>query len=170
MPTLVEGEGKTVTLEVPELRDSPAAPVVAQVVDLHEGATNASATAHDEPTRQVATAAARSQITAGVVLVGAGLVGIGVGTGFGLSAKSAWNRALELCDANNVCDSSDAKRAGTISTISFSVGAVGLVTGALLILAAPSAAPAKRASSGSARWWIAPDAIGRGGLAAGGAF
>jgi len=74
----------------------------------------------------------------GVMLGTAGLVGIGIGSGFGLAARSNANTAHRLCDGN-VCGTQagvDAARAGardaTISDIGFGAGGALLATGTLL--------------------------------------
>jgi hypothetical protein len=73
-----------------------------------------------------------------------GLAGVGVGTGFGLSASSQWSQAQRDC--GNGClpsslaqaERTDAQSAATLSTISFSVGAAGLLGASILWLIAPS--------------------------------
>jgi len=80
----------------------------------------------------------------------AGLVAVGVGTYFGLSAKSKWDESKSHCDANIACDQTgvdlvnDARSAGTISTIAFGVGAAALLTGVALYLLAPTARNARQ--------------------------
>jgi serine/threonine-protein kinase len=81
---------------------------------------------------------------------GAGLVGIGVGTVFGLRAKSKYDEAQDgHCNSQSVCAdpigvdlTRDARSAGTISTIAFGVGLVAIATGVILYLTAPSERPA----------------------------
>jgi hypothetical protein len=93
-----------------------------------------------------ATSPSSWQKPAAVVIAGLGVVGIGVGTAFGLQAFSKWS------DAKNACTSaactlpgssaeslkSDATNAATVSTVLFGVGAAALVTGAVLWFTAPS--------------------------------
>ena len=74
---------------------------------------------------------------------GIGAVGVGVGTYFGLSARSLWSGARPGCDAARVCadgaydDAVTARRHGNFSTVAFAVGGVALATGAVLYLTTP---------------------------------
>lgn len=94
--------------------------------------------------------------TAAYVVLGVGVVGVGLGSVFGLSALSQKNDLAKACP-NNSCttkqqsDLDAAKRAGTISTVAFGVGAAALVVGGVLFFTAPrsqttAAAPAKASS------------------------
>ncbi|HWA70905.1 MAG TPA: hypothetical protein VG937_01150 [Polyangiaceae bacterium] len=68
--------------------------------------------------------------TVGIVAVGAGIVGLGVGSYLGLHAKNLYDESKEdnHCDSANSCDSiggerrDDAKRSATWSTVSFVAG------------------------------------------------
>ena len=86
------------------------------------------------------------------VAMGLGGVGVVVGVIFGLRTSSIWTDAkthctgLE-CDRTGVTLATDAKNAGTISTISFVAGGVLLAGGAVLFFTAPSGS-AKSSSSG----------------------
>ncbi len=83
---------------------------------------------------------------AGGALGGVGLVGIVVGSVFGIiaSSKLSDSNADNHCDAANTCDSiglaarSQAKDAATISTIMFIAGGVALAAGITLFVLAPS--------------------------------
>jgi hypothetical protein len=95
-------------------------------------------------------AAARSgwsgQKTVALVVTGAGLVGVALGTVFGLDAKSKNDQALEpqncrttmYCTQNGLSLTDDAKSAALASTIAFGAGAAALVAGAVLWFTAPS--------------------------------
>ncbi len=90
-----------------------------------------------------------SRRTIGLVVGGAGLVAIGVGSIFGLQAKSKEDDALThcrtetLCTAQGVSLGSDAKNAATLSTILFGVGIGAVAAGVVLYVTAPkSASPA----------------------------
>ena len=83
----------------------------------------------------------------GLVLVGVGVVGLGVGTVFGLSAKSKYNdafdsgacdRSTKQCDAPGQSAVDDARSKATLSTILFAAGGVLAVGGAIVFLTAPS--------------------------------
>jgi hypothetical protein len=88
--------------------------------------------------------------------VGAGVVGVAgivIGSVFGLQAGSKWDDA-QKCDADPMCSnagslSDDASSAGTISTVGFVVGGLGIAGGLVLWFTAPepeSAATAERSS------------------------
>src|SRR5207253_133835 len=74
----------------------------------------------------------------GIVVGSAGLVGIGVGSYFGLSARSKRDDARESC-TGRVCATEEsaarmreASHDGTASTIAFAIGAAALGTGIVL--------------------------------------
>jgi len=74
-----------------------------------------------------------------VIAFGVGVVGIGVGGVFGAMAFSETSEVEERCGGNKCPPSEaqaldDAKAKGTISTIGFVVGGVGLATGVVLLL------------------------------------
>jgi hypothetical protein len=86
-----------------------------------------------------------TQRIVGVVAAGVGVVGVVVGSVFGLKAASTWSDAKKHCDPypSNCGESGqklskDAQTSGTISTIAFIVGGVGLVSGAVLWFTAPN--------------------------------
>lgn len=91
----------------------------------------------------------------GAIVAGAvGLVGIGVGAGFGAATFAKWGEALshcpdgptQPCAAPASALEQEARTSGTISTAAFVAGGVGLATGALLLILAPKGAPAKEKS------------------------
>lgn len=99
----------------------------------------------------------------GLAVGGAGLIGIGIGSYFGLRAISKNNDAEKLCPSNNVCSTQqgvtlthDAKSAALASDIAFGAGAAALVGGVVLFLTAPSQHVERSASS----WHWAPS-LGR---------
>jgi len=77
--------------------------------------------------------------TVGFVVGGVGIVGLGVGSFFGVQAISKNNDAK--CDANSICvnpqSRRDAQGAATISTIGFAAGGVLAAGGIALVLFAP---------------------------------
>lgn len=82
------------------------------------------------------------QRIAGLVVGGAGIVGVAVGSIFGLLAKSANDDSTahcgtKYCDATGTDDRSSASSKATISTVAFVLGGVGLAGGAALWLTAP---------------------------------
>ena len=81
--------------------------------------------------------------TGSYVALGLGVVGVGVGTYFGIQTFSNWSSAQPLCP-RNVCDSGGvtladkAKNDGNISTVAFVIGGVFVATGAVLFIVSPS--------------------------------
>jgi hypothetical protein len=82
---------------------------------------------------------------AGLSLVGAGVVGLGVGVLFGAAARSSWNTAAEDCGGSTdhcksagferaQADLDRARQAATISTVSVGVGAAVLAAGLIVYL------------------------------------
>jgi hypothetical protein len=97
----------------------------------------------------------------GLVVAGVGVVGLGVGAGFALSAKSQYNTSLSNCEPSNpdacngtgVSQRNDARSAGNIASVAVSVGAAALAGGAVIWLTAPHGG---QPPSSSARIGIAP--------------
>jgi hypothetical protein len=123
-------EGKTVTVLIPKLvpdeapKEGPKAVAAKEQPKGDRGAT---------------------QRTLGLVAGGVGVVGVGLGVVFGLSAKSKLDdsNANGHCLPSSHCDAvgfqarSDSKDAATLSTIAFAVGALALGAGAVLYFTAP---------------------------------
>ncbi|MBX3126020.1 MAG: tetratricopeptide repeat protein [Polyangiaceae bacterium] len=133
---VAEAEQKSVSLEA--LEALPAAPP--EVVR------------DPEPAPPVAAVSSSGQRTLGYVLGGVGVVGVGVGTYFGLRAISKEKQSDERCtDAG--CDqrgldlSSEASTAATISNVGFAIGAVGVAAGAYFLVTASSSPTETRARS-----------------------
>jgi hypothetical protein len=84
---------------------------------------------------------------AGLVTAGVGVVALGIGTYFGVSAISKSNDAKGRCtpssctDPGAVRENDDAKTAATISDVALGVGIAALGAGAFLFLTAPSGPP-----------------------------
>jgi serine/threonine-protein kinase len=80
--------------------------------------------------------------TVGIVAMGAGLVGLGVGSYFGLHAKSLYDQSKQNnhCDSANSCDATggekreEAKRSATWSTVSFVAGGMLAAAGVTLFV------------------------------------
>jgi serine/threonine-protein kinase len=98
---------------------------------------------------------------AGLALGGVGVVGIALGTGFGVDALITYGDARDTCENDDPTRCTpegerlqrDASDSALVSTVAFSVGAVALVGGALVFFLAPSdddepvAAPGKAKAS-----------------------
>jgi serine/threonine-protein kinase len=88
-----------------------------------------------------------SQRMLGYIVGGVGIVGLAVGTGFALSARSQNEDSKSFCrtDDPNRCSAEgvalrdDARSAGTIATIAFGVGLAAIAGGTVLVVTAPSA-------------------------------
>jgi len=107
--------------------------------------------------------------TAGFVALGVGVVGLGVGTYLGLSAKGLDNDAADLCTPRG-CTSEgkalndDARSRGNLATVVFTIGAVAAVGGLVMVLVAPSSTSKTTASLSP---WVAHTG---GGLGLSGSF
>ncbi len=104
--------------------------------------------------------------TSGLVLGGVGLIGLGLGSYFGLRASSRWSESEAACSttscpdhAGAVASHGSAVRFASVSTVSFVTGGAFLLAGALLFLTAPSAADQ---ATTSARVRVAPAVSGEG--------
>jgi hypothetical protein len=161
----------TLVVDVPPLTELPtggstAAPVVSPVTPVVDARQNERVT--EQPPGE--SMPSRGWRTAGFVIGGVGLAGIGVGTYFGLTAFALKHRADTYeCTADRACsqqgltDHKNENTDATISTISFGVGLAALAVGTYLVLRPPSVRKA------AARRWIAPQ-VGAGAVGiAGGA-
>jgi len=84
------------------------------------------------------------QRTFALIAGGVGLVGVGVGSVFGLKSKSDHDEAEKYCDGSECSDArgvsagTDAHSAGNISTVAMIIGGVGLAGAAVLWFTAPT--------------------------------
>ncbi|HKO49853.1 MAG TPA: hypothetical protein VJV79_19115 [Polyangiaceae bacterium] len=87
-----------------------------------------------------------TQRIAAIALGGVGIVGLGVGGFFGLSAQSSYSDSKASCNDDNVCTEhgkqlrDSAQNKALVSTISVGLGAAALVTAGVLWFTAPKAA------------------------------
>jgi hypothetical protein len=85
-----------------------------------------------------------SQRVAALTAAGAGVVGLGIGTLFGLEASSQWSDAkrncphLPACTPKGVQETSDANQSALVSTVSFGIGFAAVAAGAALWWTAPA--------------------------------
>lgn len=170
----VSAKGKkafTTTIDVSDRARSPSVEI--PPLDVDPEATKPAARGTSEETHaspDVKSGDGSGQRLAAFVTMGLGVVGLGVGTVFGLKTSSTWADAQTHCtgvecDRTGVQLATDAKNAGTISTIAFVAGGALLVGGAALYFTA--AKPS--AKTGAAR----PDVrvgVGLGSVVLGGAF
>jgi hypothetical protein len=133
---VMAAEGAVVTVDVPALQPiappPPPAPVASSVAETHRRS---------------------ARIPVGLALGGVGLVGLGVGIAFGVSAINSnldSNTVYDTCKAPgappDACSKgrdmrSSAFSAATVSTIGVSVGAAGVLAGALVLFLPSSKAP-----------------------------
>ncbi|MET0792262.1 MAG: carboxypeptidase-like regulatory domain-containing protein [Polyangiaceae bacterium] len=150
--TLGSADKKTVTLK---LEVDPNAPAPVPVVAGQD--PNASAVPAAAPAQTVATPSAPPpepaqppSRAAAYVSWGVGLVGVGVGTAFGVMTLK--NKHDLKCEGNS-CPASErdavdsAKRSGNISTIAFAVGGAGLALGTVLYFSLGSSSAETHASA-----------------------
>lgn len=91
-----------------------------------------------------------TQRALGWVVGGVGVVGIGVGSAFGLRARSQQKDADAFCSGSACTQAGldghdDARRSARLSNIGFGVGLAGLAAGVVLVLTAPDAGASARA-------------------------
>lgn len=90
----------------------------------------------------------RAMRISGLALGGAGLLGLALGTGFGIDAIKTYDDAIGTCEngdptqctADGVQLQHDASRSAVISTVTFTLGAVFLAGGTALFFLAPKSA------------------------------
>jgi hypothetical protein len=121
----IGAEADKKSIEVPALEDAPA---------------------ETKPTTTTTTVdtGGSNQKTIGYIVGGAGIVALGVGAVFGISAFSKWSQRNDNCP-NDVCNAKakelgdDARTAANIANVGVGVGLVAIGVGAYLIFTAPSA-------------------------------
>jgi len=152
-------------LSIPALEDEPQAQAVVPAV--------VPVTPQTTAPPKAPSADGSSQRMIGIVVAGAGVVGVAVGTIFGVSAIGKNNDAKKLCpdtacaNTDGIKANDDAKTAATISTVAMIAGGAALVGGAVIYFTAPRAS----SESGDRRVLLAP-MIGAnvGGVTLGGAW
>lgn len=128
---------------VPQLADAPQTP---------SSAPNPGSPAHGSASTR------NTQRISGYALGALGVVGVGVGSYFGLRAIAKNKQSNEEGCSGNLCteDAAATRRsaasAGTISTVAFLAGGAALATGVVLLLTAPRAAESRPAAG----VWLAP--------------
>lgn len=140
----IVGEARVIDVEIPALEPELVARAPAAQVASRPASTSPAA-ASTSPDGADRGSSGNSQIVWAAVAGGVGLVATGVGVALGVSASAKWSDAEAACP-NRKCTTASARRlgeeAGTaadLSTVFFTIGAMGLATGVTLYLTAPSA-------------------------------
>jgi len=142
----VPQDGLQVSVGVPALEEAPVeAPAVAPVSAAAPAPAVSLAGVASPPPDTSPKNTGNTQRIVGIVVAGVGVVGLGVGGVFALSAKSKYNDSLADCDKSNtnLCFSpglqerNDARSAGDLATVFVSAGAAVLVAGGITWLTAP---------------------------------
>jgi hypothetical protein len=120
-----------------------AAKVVVEIPKLEPAAPGSPAAATTAPADESSSQKSSAQRPIAIAVGAVGVVGLGLGTFFGLSASSTWKDAKAACaDFPYQCtqeglDKQDSARTkATISTVAFITGGVALATGVVLFLTA----------------------------------
>jgi hypothetical protein len=129
----VKEPGQTLTVEVPALTDAATPEPVP------------TSTVTEPPPPPPPPSGSSGQRIAGFAVGAVGLVGLGVGVAFGVSAigKKSDSNAAGHCDSRNLCDDiglalrKEGINAATLSTVGFIVGGAALVGGVVLLITAP---------------------------------
>lgn len=135
---VVAEEGKLGTLSLPPLEATPEAQGAPPSASATSGASPAGRRA---PGGGTSTGSWTGQRSAGLVVAGGGLVGLGIGAGFGVAAMNDWSDAEARCTAGGsgvICDArgaelaSSAESSAWVSTAGFAAGGALIAVGAVL--------------------------------------
>ena len=136
-----------VTVSVPILAvDTTVAAATSATPELPDSTGNLHGDQTDKPRSESSDGS--TQRTIGILAAAVGVAGVATGAVFGIKAASTWSDAKKICESK--CDerahnlSEEAAQSGTISTIAFIAGGVGVVAGAVLWFTAPSSRPDQR--------------------------
>ncbi len=145
-------EAATTTVTVPALEAAPdAAPEPTPAPPPAPVAPAAAPPATDEGSRGSA------QRMVGLIVGAVGVVGLGIGGAFAISAKSTYNSSLSDCLTNapdecsqaGVNQRNSARSAGDVATVAVAVGAVAVAGGVVLWLTAPPKSSARLTQAAS---------------------
>lgn len=154
----VNEKNKSPSVEIPPLEDAPPDPNQSAHAD--GGKT--------EPPKEHPKGWS-TQKTLGLVVAGAGVVGLGVGGIFGLKTQSTWNESkphcpnLECTDQEGVQLATDAKNYGTVATIATIAGGVLLVGGAVLFFTGGDSSASAKSKGLPVRVGVGPGSVVLGG-------
>jgi hypothetical protein len=166
-------ESPTATARIDSLDETatpaPATPAVRPIVAANPPASLPSSSA---PETSSATDPGATNRWVGIGVGALGIVGIGIGSAFGLVAQSKLSQSNQSgdCNATDHCNSTglglrkDASDAATLSTVFFVIGGVAVASGAVLYLTAP------HARSGAALTLAPAPMVGGGGAIVRGSF
>jgi hypothetical protein len=145
----------TTRIEIPALQDAePIVAVVSPPAPVTAGSNDSSAQP-DSP--KTTLHRGNTQRAVGGTILGAGVVGLGVGAAFGFLSKTSHDDAESHC-AGNVCDAAgvsyrnDARTRGDVSTIAFATGGGAVLIGAIVMIAAPSSTTIETAHVHASPW------------------
>jgi hypothetical protein len=139
----VPATGATITINVPDLEDDPAALAAAAPPPVPFTAPP-SFGAPPPPLDRVEEGGGQGQRIAGGVIGGLGVVGVVAGVFLGLEAKSQNAQAAPFCASKNLCTQSgvaltdQARSSATLATVGFLAGGAALGAGLVVFLTAPS--------------------------------
>lgn len=135
-PIKIEGGGASASVRVPALTKAPESAAAAPPVS-----TSGAAPAPSAPSERKAEGGLTTQQTLGVVAGGVGLIGIGLGSYFGIRAISQNSDAETHCPREGFCSNTtgldltnDARDNASASNVAFAVGAGLVAVGAVLYL------------------------------------
>jgi len=139
----------TTTVDVSDRARSPSVeipPLDADADAKSGGSSGSSGSGGDPRPKDETSSTGSTQRIAGIVVMGVGVVGVGIGTIFGLRTGSKWSEAKTHCtgidcDRTGVTLAAEATNSGTVSTISFIAGAALLAGGAAIFFTAPKGTP-----------------------------
>jgi hypothetical protein len=135
----VGADAAKVSVEIPKLEPTGGQPAAAATTPAVTTTPGNTPPASDKP------ASGSGQRMTGLVLGGVGVVGVGLGTFFGLQASGKWSDAKNKCtDYPYGCGAegtdlrSSASSAASVSTVAFVAGGALLAAGVVLYFTAPS--------------------------------
>ncbi len=137
MQVHLASDGIAVQVAVPAL-----APVPSPVLTVSSTAVPARPARESELTRAPQAPRHRTRTALTWTALGVGALGVGVGTYYGLSARSLWNDAQPQCPGGTCSGDAyaEAQRArlhGNVATVAFALGGAALATGLVLYLSTP---------------------------------
>jgi hypothetical protein len=139
---MVGGNGDAKSITIPLLVDEANQP------ETEPPAEPSQASAETGPEHAQTTHPGASQRVAGLLIGGAGVAALGVGSFFGIDAISKASQARQTCphptcaDANGVQTNQDAQTSATIADIVLGAGIAAVGVGAIVFFTAPKDRPA----------------------------